>query len=270
MLVLDAHNTATPVSSESLVLVELRAEVLGEELKILEVLLADLSEGDASGGLGVDKLAEASLALDEGVGDTLLSAEGGKEDEELDGVDVVGHHNELSLALLNELGHVVETELEDDGLGSLLGISATLLGLSLGLEADLLLLVGLGLVLGEQLKELAGYTIYYLLVNLRERESERAASKNLTLTLVLVDGLLELVESGRDLQSLEKDSLLTLDADVLGPLDEAGEISLGLDVTSNSKVTSILLEEGALGNGGAGGTASHDLFTLGGSFLDLS
>jgi len=173
VLVLDAHNTATPVSSESLVLVELRAEVLGEELKILEVLLADLSESDASGGLLVDKLAEASLALDEGVGDTLLSAEGGEEDEELDGVNIVSHHNELGLTLLNELSHVVETELDDDGLGGLLGISATLLGLSLGLEAGLLLLLGLGLVLGEELKELAGYTIYYLLVNLREREKER-------------------------------------------------------------------------------------------------
>ena len=173
MLVLDAHNTATPVSSESLVLVELRAEVLGEELKILEVLLADLSESDASGGLLVDKLAEASLALDEGVGDTLLSAEGGEEDEELDGVNIVSHHNELGLTLLNELSHVVETELDDDGLGGLLGISATLLGLILGLEAGLLLLLGLGLVLGEELKELAGYTIYYLLVNLREREKER-------------------------------------------------------------------------------------------------
>jgi hypothetical protein len=61
---------------------------------------------------------------------------------------------------------------------------------------------------------------------------------------------------------------LTLDADVLGPLDEAGEVSLGLDVASNSKVTSILLEEGALGNGGAGSTASDDLLALG-DFLDL-
>lgn len=173
MLVLDAHNTATPVSSESLVLVELRAEVLGEELKILVVLLADLSKSDASGGLLVDELAEACLALDEGVGDALLSAESGQEDEELDGVNIVSHHNELSLALLDELGHVVKTELEDDRLGSLLGVSATLLGLSLGLETGLLLLLGLGLVLGEELKELAGYTIYYLLVILRK---ERAAS----------------------------------------------------------------------------------------------
>jgi len=43
VLVLDTHNTATPVSSETLVLVELSAEVLGQELEVLEVLLADLS-----------------------------------------------------------------------------------------------------------------------------------------------------------------------------------------------------------------------------------
>ena len=158
VLVLDAHNTATPVSSEGLVVVELSAEVLGEELKVGVVLLADLSEGDAGSGLLVDELAEACLALDEGIGDTLLSAEGGEEDEELDGVDVVSHNNELSLALLDEFGNVVETELDDDGLGSLLGVSATLLGLSLRLESGLLLLSGLRLVLSEQFKELACYT----------------------------------------------------------------------------------------------------------------
>ena len=69
---------------------------------------------------------------------------------------------------------------------------------------------------------------------------------NRFLTLVLIDGLRELVECGGNLESLKKNSLLTLDADVLGPLDEAGEISLGLDVATDSKVTSILLEQGAL------------------------
>ena len=66
------------------------------------------------------------------------------------------------------------------------------------------------------------------------------------LTPVLIDGLGELVECGGNLQSLKKNSLLTLDANVLGPLDEASEISLGLNVTTNSKVTSILLEQRAL------------------------
>ena len=67
-------------------------------------------------------------------------------------------HNELGLALFNEVGHVVETELEDNGLGGLLGLTTVLLGLSLSLESDLLLLVGLGLVFSEQFKELTCYT----------------------------------------------------------------------------------------------------------------
>ena len=79
VLVLDAHNTATPVSSEGLVLVELSAEVLGKNFEVLEVLLANFSESDASGGLLVDELAEASLTLNEGEGDSLLSAESREE-----------------------------------------------------------------------------------------------------------------------------------------------------------------------------------------------
>jgi hypothetical protein len=54
------------------------------------------------------------------------------------------------------------------------------------------------------------------------------------------------VEGGWDLQSLEKDSLLTLNTDVLGPLDKASQVSHGLDIATDSKVTSILLEQGAL------------------------
>jgi len=45
---------------------------------------------------------------------------------------------------------------------------------------------------------------------------------------------------------------LTLDANVLWPLDEASEISLGLDVTADSKVMSILLKKRALNSLGAG------------------
>lgn len=141
VLVLDAHNTATPVSSEGLVLIELSAEVLGKNFEVLEVLLADISESDASGGLLVDELAEACLTLDEGEGDSLLSAESGEESKELKGINVVSNNNELGLALLNELSNVVETELDNNWLGSLLGLSATLLGLSLLLESVLLLLV---------------------------------------------------------------------------------------------------------------------------------
>ena len=141
MLILDAHNTTTPVSSEGLVLVELSTEVLGKNFEVLEVLLADFSESDASGGLLVDELAEASLTLNEGEGDSLLSAESREESEEFNGVNVVSNNNELSLTLFNEFSDVVETELDNNWLGGLLGISTTLLGLSLTLKSDLLVLV---------------------------------------------------------------------------------------------------------------------------------
>lgn len=174
VLVLDAHNTTTPVSSQGLVLIELSAEVLGEGLKVLEVLLADLSQGNDGGSLLVDELAEACLTLDEGVGDTLLSAESGQEDEELNGVNVVGHDDKLGLALLNELGDVVETVLEDNGLGALLlRITTSLLDLSLLLKAVLLLLLGLRLVLGQKLKKLA---CYLSIINKYRRKERTSAA----------------------------------------------------------------------------------------------
>lgn len=154
VLVLDSHDTSAPVSSESLVVVELSSEVLGEVLEVLVVFLSNISHSNAGGGLLVDELAESCLALDEGVGDTLLSAEGGEETHEFDGVDVVSDDNELGLAFLNKGGHVVKTELEHVGLGSLLGITTGLLGLSLLLESGLLLLLGLGLVFCKQFKKL--------------------------------------------------------------------------------------------------------------------
>ena len=70
-------------------------------------------------------------------------------------------------------------------------------------------------------------------------------SKKVELTLVSVDSLWELVESGGHLESLKKNSLLTLDANIFWPSDEASEISLWLNVSSDSKVASILLEQWA-------------------------
>jgi len=157
VLVLDTHDTTTPVSSEGLVIVELRAEVLGEELKILVVFLTDFSKSNAGGSLLVDELAEACFSLDESIGNTLLAAESGQEDEKLNRINIMSHDNKLSFAWFNELGYVVETELEDDWLRSLLSISTTFLGFSFSLESSSLLLVRLRLVFSEQFKELACY-----------------------------------------------------------------------------------------------------------------
>ena len=67
-----------------------------------------------------------------------------------------------------------------------------------------------------------------------------------SLTLILVDGRGELVDGWWDLESLHKDALLSLNADVLGPLDEAGQVARGLDVTTDTEVLGGLLEERAL------------------------
>ena len=54
-----------------------------------------------------------------------------------------------------------------------------------------------------------------------------------------------MVDGGGHLQSLHQNSLLSLDADVLWPFDEAGEVTLGLDVSAKSEILHILLEQRA-------------------------
>jgi len=65
--------------------------------------------------------------------------------------------------------------------------------------------------------------------------------------LVLVDGLGELVEYWWDLDSHLHDSLLSLDSNVLWPLDESSEVLLWLDGSTNSEASWVLGEEGFSG-----------------------
>jgi hypothetical protein len=113
VLVLDAHNTTTPSSSQLVVVVELSSEGFGEVFKVLIVFLSDFSESQAGSSLFVDELAESCLSLDEGIGDTLLSAESREENQEFDGFNIVSHNDELGLTFFNELGNVVKTVLND-------------------------------------------------------------------------------------------------------------------------------------------------------------
>jgi len=213
VLVLNSHNTTTLLSLEVGVIVELRHEGLLESIEIGKILLLDVGEGDASGGLGVAELSESSLGLDEAEWDSLLSAESREEDHNLSWVNIMGHDDELGFTLLDEVGNVVKTELKNvwlitTGLSFLLG--------SL-LESFLLLLSGLWGILGEELEELG--------------------------SLVLVNGLLELEKGSRGLQSHEQNSLLSLDSDVLWPLDESGEVLLWLDGSTDSEGSWALLEK---------------------------
>ena len=118
--------------------------------------------------------------------------------------------NELGLLVLNESGDVVKTELKDNGL---LGLD--LLSFSLGDSgsngSDLLFSNSLGSVLAQELQQVS--------------------------RVVLVEGLGELVDLRRHLESLEEHSFLSLESNVSGPSHESGQISLGLDITTNSEVS---------------------------------
>ena len=153
VLVLDAHDATTPLSAELNVLVEVSLEHVTELVQVGHVFLADGSQGDAGGSLLVDEFAEGSLAADEAVRNALSAAESGQVHNELNGVNVVGNHDKLGLAFLNQRGHVVQTELDVVGFGSLY----LTFGFSNLQKAFLLFLFGLGGIFGEQFKQLGRY-----------------------------------------------------------------------------------------------------------------
>ena len=143
VLVLDTHNTTTPVSAELFVVVELFTEAGLEGLDILHVFLVYFGKSNGSGSLQVDKFSKGGLAADESVWNILSSAKSWKMDNSFNWVNVVGDEDKFCFVFFNKGGHVVETELDVVGLS---GFACTsLLGGSL--EAEFLLLLGLGLVL---------------------------------------------------------------------------------------------------------------------------
>lgn len=241
---LDAHDATAPLATSLLVLLDVALLDGRDELgELVLVLSADLSKSEDGSGLVkknelvhckqyimrmwdapyllVDDSAETSLALDDGIGDAHLAAESGEEDNELDGVDIVGDEDEGSLLVLNEANNVVETVLDNVGLlGDILLLLALLDGSSL-LEKTLLLLgLGLGAVLVEELEGLGSG--------------------------VLVENLLELGDRRRDLQAHVEDLLLALEADILRPLHHAREVARGLDSLANAEVAGALLDERVL------------------------
>ena len=95
---------------------------------------------------------------------------------------------------------------------------------------------------------------------LRSLEAEEI--NKTTPTLVLVNGMGELSNGWGNLEALHKDGLLSLNADILGPLDETGEVSHRLDVTTDSEVAGVLGEEGALLVVLGGTGADNDFLSL--------
>jgi hypothetical protein len=67
------------------------------------------------------------------------------------------------------------------------------------------------------------------------------------LTLVGINGVGELVDGWWDLEAVEQDALLSLDAHVLGPSDETGQVLFHDNIATDTEVSRGLLEEGLLG-----------------------
>lgn len=219
---LGTHDATAPLPPGALVLVHEAILDGGNELGELRLVLrADLGEGDDSSSLLVNDSAEAGLALDDSVRNTHLLAEGRKEDNELNRVDIVGDEDERSLLVLDQTDNVVETILGSVGLlGNILLLLALLDSSSLLQETLLLLGLGLRAVLVEELESLGGG--------------------------VLVEDVLELGKSRRNLQTHLKDLLLALEADILGPLDHTAHVTLGLDILTDAEVTAALLNQRVL------------------------
>lgn len=105
----------------------------------------------------MDDGTEPSLALNNSIRNSHLAAESRKENDELDGVNVVGDEDERGLLVLDQTNDVVEAVLDSVWL-----LADVLLLLALrdggGLLVQTVLLLGLGLwsVLVEELKSLCG------------------------------------------------------------------------------------------------------------------
>ena len=86
------------------------------------ILTLDFREGENGGGLLVHDGAETGFAFDDGVGDTHFAAEGGEEDDELDGVHVVGDQDEAGFLGFDEPDDVVEAVFDGEGFLSIVNI----------------------------------------------------------------------------------------------------------------------------------------------------
>ena len=84
--------------------------------------------------------------------------------------------------------------------------------------------------------------------------------------MVAVECAAELVDGRRHLEAVHEDALLSLDADILGPLDEARQVALRLDRATDAVVAWVLLEKRVLFTASfafSGGAGSNDTLYLG-------
>jgi hypothetical protein len=169
----------------------------------------------------VHNSAETSLALDDGVRHAHLPAQCGKEDDKLDGIDIIRDEHQRCLLRLDESNNVVETILDSVWLlADILLLLALRNGRSLLVQPLLLLLLRLRSVLREQLEDL------------------RCG--------VAVEGVRELRNRRGHFEAHVEYLALALQAYVFGPFHHAREVALRLDVLADTEVAGLTFDEGIL------------------------
>lgn len=120
----------------------------------------------------MDNSAETSLALNDDVRDTHLTAKSRKEDDQFDRVNIISNDDERRLLCLDERDAVVETVFDEMRL--LLRLLLFLLrgSLSSSSETGFLLLLGLRAVLVKQLEELRRSVLVESVGELRNRRRD--------------------------------------------------------------------------------------------------
>jgi hypothetical protein len=169
----------------------------------------------------VNHSSQTGLALDDGIRDAHFSAKSGKENDELDRINVIRNENKRRLLVLDQSHNVVEPILD-----------------SIRLLADIFLLFAVldGCGFFDQTLLLLGLCFGAVLVQKLESLGRRVA----------IEDMLELGKGRRDFEPHGKDLLLALKSDIFRPLHHTSKIASGLDVLAYSKVPSLLLNEGVL------------------------
>jgi hypothetical protein len=197
--VLEAHDlTTVSLHGYGVTAVEVISGLLDQESEVSLILLVNFSNGNNGGGPLVHDLSESFLALNNYIGNVLLPAQSGQPQDKLERINIVRDDDQLGLTSLNEGGDVVKTVVNDLGLG-----------IRSGLSTSSSLTDQTGLLLGSGLR-----TVF-----IEEREEG--------LGIALVERVGELVNSGRNLQSLQQNLTLSLKTDVLRPTYKASQVSLG-------------------------------------------
>ncbi len=81
-------------------------------------------------------------------------------------------------------------------------------------------------------------------------------------TGVLVQSVSKLVDHGRDLQAIQQNTVLSLEANIFGPANEVGHIALGGSILTNTEVLGGLFEQGSVLDGDLGVSLLLDTTSL--------